>query len=176
MTPDSQSGSCGFEPRRGTVSSGCRGVGHPAGFGNRRSQVRLLPARPCPKRGRGVGVLASLMSSRPWVRIPPAPSRSNGGVAQRKSTRLSSEPAPVRVRSSPLSWWLWCNGSIRGREPRGAGSNPVGRPMPFAGILSFAGDVAQTAERPPCKRPTRVRLPPSPCSPRPRRDHDTKRP
>ena len=27
-------------------SSGCRGVGHPAGFGRRRSQVRLLPARP----------------------------------------------------------------------------------------------------------------------------------
>jgi hypothetical protein len=26
-------------------SSGCRGVGHPTGFGRRRSQVRLLPAR-----------------------------------------------------------------------------------------------------------------------------------
>ena len=27
------------------LPSGCRGVGHPAGFGRRRSQVRLLPAR-----------------------------------------------------------------------------------------------------------------------------------
>jgi hypothetical protein len=27
-------------------------------------------------RGRGVAVLASLMSSRPWVRIPPAPFRA----------------------------------------------------------------------------------------------------
>src|SRR5215210_9112514 len=38
-------------------SSGCRGVGHPTGFGRRRSQVRLLPAR---LRGRGEAVLASL--------------------------------------------------------------------------------------------------------------------
>ncbi len=48
MTPGSQPGSCGFESRRGysSRSSGCGGAGHPAGFGRRRSQVRLLPARP----------------------------------------------------------------------------------------------------------------------------------
>jgi hypothetical protein len=51
------------------------GVGHPAGVGQRRSQVRLLPARPCiAQRGRGAAVPASLMSSRTWVRIPPAQS------------------------------------------------------------------------------------------------------
>jgi hypothetical protein len=71
MTPGPQPGSCGFESRRGCslFASGCRGEGHPAGFGRRRPQVRFLPAR---LRGRGAVVLASLMSSRPWVRIPPA--------------------------------------------------------------------------------------------------------
>jgi hypothetical protein len=32
---------------RDRSASGCRGDGHPAGLGTRRSQVRLLPARPC---------------------------------------------------------------------------------------------------------------------------------
>ena len=45
MTPDSQSGSCGLNSRRGCCSTGCRGAGHPADFGRRRPQVRLLPAR-----------------------------------------------------------------------------------------------------------------------------------
>ena len=58
------------------TTTGCRGVGHPTGFGRRRSQVRLLPAR---LRGRGEAVLASLMSSRPWVRIPPALSTGSAG-------------------------------------------------------------------------------------------------
>ena len=58
------------------------------------------PAGQTLQRGRGVAVLASLMSSRPWVRIPPA--LSLGGVAQRESARLSGERPPVRVRSSPL--------------------------------------------------------------------------
>src|SRR5262245_44519855 len=53
------------------LPTGCREVGYPTGFGHRRSQVRVLPARP-PTRGRGAAVLASLMSSRSWVRIPPA--------------------------------------------------------------------------------------------------------
>jgi hypothetical protein len=34
---------------------------------------RVRPGPAHAKRGRGVAVLASLMSSRPWVRIPPAP-------------------------------------------------------------------------------------------------------
>lgn len=118
MTPGSQPGGCGFESRRGFFFSSHLVVGergHPAGFGRRRPQVRLLPARPCTLRGRGAAVLASLMSSRPWVRIPPA--RSFGGVAQRESARLSGDRPPVRVRPSP-SWWPWCNGSTRGRDPR----------------------------------------------------------
>jgi hypothetical protein len=64
MTPDSQSGSCGFESRRGywkRLAVGERG--HPAGFGRRRPQVRLLPAR-YTLRGGGAAFLASLMSSR----------------------------------------------------------------------------------------------------------------
>src|SRR5437868_927359 len=87
------------------------------------------------ERGRGAAVLASLMSSRPWVRIPPA---QFGGVAQRREHSLvrreaagSSPVVPVygiACRCRSTSWWLWCNGSIRGREPRGTGSNPVGRP------------------------------------------------
>jgi hypothetical protein len=86
----------GFESRRG-FSSGCGGDGHPAGFGNRRPLVRLQPARPCTKRGRGAAVLASLMSSRPWVRIPPA--QLLGGVAQRPEhslvRRLAAGSIPV---------------------------------------------------------------------------------
>jgi hypothetical protein len=83
MTPGPQPGSCGFESRRGCCTTGRRGAGHPAGFGRRRPQVRFLPARlrRSPRR-RGVAVLASLMSSRPWVRIPPALSHRPGGVAQ----------------------------------------------------------------------------------------------
>jgi hypothetical protein len=70
MTPGLNPETAGRIPPGGTrSSSGCRGAGHPTGFGRRRSQVRLLPAR---LRGRGAAVLASLMSSRSWVRIPPA--------------------------------------------------------------------------------------------------------
>ena len=76
-------------------------------------------------RGRGAAVLASLMSSRPWVRIPPA---HFGGVAQTcKSTRLSGERPPVRVRSSPLRGGRGVDGSIRGCDPRWRRFEP-GRP------------------------------------------------
>jgi hypothetical protein len=71
MTPGSQPGSCGFESCRGFSYLAVGRVGHPTGFGHRRSQVRILPARSV-MRGRGAAVLASLMSSRSWVRIPPA--------------------------------------------------------------------------------------------------------
>jgi hypothetical protein len=56
-------------------------------------------------RGRGAVVLASLMSSRPWVRIPPA-RLSRGRSSDGQSARLSSERPPVRARPSPL--WPWC--------------------------------------------------------------------
>src|SRR6266498_3340683 len=70
--------------------------------------------------------LASLMSSRPWVPIPPAlletaapakPARPLGGIASdaaggrssdEQSTRLSGERPPVRIRSSPLHFRGGC--------------------------------------------------------------------
>jgi hypothetical protein len=65
------------------------------------------------------------MSSRPWVRIPPA---LPGDVAQ-TSRALACQARGRRFESGrPRSWWLWCNGSTRGCEPRGTGSNPVGHP------------------------------------------------
>jgi hypothetical protein len=66
------------------MTTACRGDGHPVGFGRRRSLVRLQPGR---SRRRGVAVPASLMSSRPWVRIPPALLHS-GDVAQRQEQSL----------------------------------------------------------------------------------------
>ena len=81
-------------------------LGHPAGFGNRRPLVRLQPARSVTaragraKRGRGAAVPASLMSSRSWVRIPPAPSSADAehGRAQRAVTPW---PRAVVVRLHP---------------------------------------------------------------------------
>jgi hypothetical protein len=105
MTPGPQPGSCGFESRRGcSFPSGCRGAGTPpaSGAGDRRFES----CRP-DLRGRGAAVLASLMSSRPWVRIPPA--RCRGRSSDEQSARLSGERSPVQVRSSPLRpWWPWC--------------------------------------------------------------------
>ena len=65
-------------------------------------QIRRSLATPTCLRRRGVAVPASLMSSRPWVRIPPALLHW-GRSSAAESTRLSGEHAPVRVRSSPLS-------------------------------------------------------------------------
>jgi hypothetical protein len=76
-------------------------------------------------RGRGEAVPASLMSSRSWVRIPPA---RLGDVAQ-TSRALACQARGRRFESGrPRTWWLWCNGSTRGCEPRSTGSNPVGHP------------------------------------------------
>ena len=125
MTPGSQPGRRGFDSRRGYCTTRHLPVGergHPAGFGSRRPLVRLQPGR---LRGRGVAVLASLMSSRSRVRIPPA---LLADVAQ-TCRALGCLPRGRRFESGhPRSWWLWCNGSIRGRDPRGAGSNPANRP------------------------------------------------
>ena len=90
VTPGSQPGSAGSSPAGGS-SSGCGGDGHPAGFGNRRTLVRLQPARPrstqtCPTtRGGGAAFLASLMSSRRGFESHP---RNFGGVAQRSEHSL----------------------------------------------------------------------------------------
>ena len=66
----------GFKSRRG-YSSGCGGEATPpvSGTGDRwfDSSRPDLHQRAVIQRGRGAAVLASLMSSRPWVRIPPAP-------------------------------------------------------------------------------------------------------
>jgi hypothetical protein len=79
MTPGPQPGSCGFEGRRGYLV-GLLAVGELAtppasGAGDRRFDSCQPDLR-----GRGAAVLASLMSSRSWVRIPPA--LPLGGVAQ----------------------------------------------------------------------------------------------
>jgi hypothetical protein len=98
MTPDSQSGSCGFESRRGyrLTSSSAR---KPTPASRHRHVDRLLPvgelgtppalgagdrwfdSSRADSRRRGEAVLASLMSSRPWVRIPPALSRGRSSAA-----------------------------------------------------------------------------------------------
>jgi hypothetical protein len=70
-------------------------------------------------RGRGAAVLASLMSSRPWVRIPPA--RLWPWCRRKKRTHPPVIPAaPVRVRSATLPYArssvdraLPCDGSGR---------------------------------------------------------------
>ena len=62
-------------------------------------------------RGRGAVVLASLMSSRPWVQIPPA-RLSRGRSSDGQSARLSGERPPVRARPSPL--WPWYRGKHSG--------------------------------------------------------------
>jgi hypothetical protein len=86
------------------------------------------------------------MSSRPWVRIPPALSRigpPTGGLrgavpafhlfprgrsSDEQSARLSGEKPPVRVRSSPLlRGGRGVDGSTRGRDPRWRRFEP-GRP------------------------------------------------
>ena len=79
------------------VSSGCGGAWPP----RRRREPETAGSNPAGQmRGRGAAVLASLMSSRPWVRIPPALLRGRSSDGQ--SARLSGERLPVRVRSSPL--------------------------------------------------------------------------
>jgi hypothetical protein len=97
--------------------------GHPAGFGSRRPLVRIQPGR---LRGRGVAVLASLMSSRPWVRIPLALPRTPWGRSS-AARALGCRPRRRRFESGrPRQTWPWCSGSILGRDPSGAGSNPAG--------------------------------------------------
>ena len=53
-----------------------------------------------------------------------------GRSSEEQSARLSSERPPVRARSSPLRGGRVVAASIRGCDPRGTGSNPVGHPFP----------------------------------------------
>ena len=127
MTPGPQPGSCGFESRRGYLfiwSWGSMATPPASGAGDRRFDS-CRPDLCAPTRGRGAAVLASLMSSRPWVRIPPAP--FGGRSSDEQSARLSSERPPVRVRSSPLDGGCGVDGSTRGCEPRRRRFEP-GRP------------------------------------------------
>jgi hypothetical protein len=78
-------------------------------------------------RGRGAVVLASLMSSRPWVRIPPA--RLDGGVAQ-TARALACQARGRRFEPGRPRCGRGVAASIRGRDPRGAGSSPAGHPFP----------------------------------------------
>ena len=82
-------------------------------------------------RGRGAAVLASLMSSRPWVRIPPA--LPPGGVAQ-PSRALACQARGCRFESGrPRSWWPWC----KRRAPE---------------VVSLAVPVRVRSVTPPCGR------------------------
>ena len=137
VTPGPQPGNAGSIPAGGMKQLAVGELGHPAGFGRRRSLVRLQPARLrrdacrrcrlCRRRPQTpstvtdrsrhgsrsepdferlsaveeLAVLASLMSSRSWVRIPPA---RCGDVAQRPELSLvertvagSSPVVPVVV-------------------------------------------------------------------------------
>jgi hypothetical protein len=79
MTPGPQPGSCGFESRRGCcllLPVGETATPPASGAGD-----RWFESSRADLRGRGGAVLASLMSSRPRVRIPPA-LFDDGGVAQ----------------------------------------------------------------------------------------------
>ena len=118
------------------------------------------------------------MGSNPTRAIPRG--RSSGARA------LACQAIGRRFESGrPRSWWLWCNGSIRGRDPRGTGSIPVGRPFhadaehrraqravtpsPPAVVVrlhpsafNFPGDEAHGDGHLACTEEERVRLPPSP--------------
>jgi hypothetical protein len=43
------------------------------------------------------------------------------------------------------AWWSWCNGSIRGCDPRGSGSNPDVRPLAldFDSIWRWVADAGE---------------------------------
>jgi hypothetical protein len=111
---------------------------------------RFDPCQP-DLRGGGVGVLASLMSSRSRVRIPSALPRRRRSSAT-WSARLSGERSPVRSRSSPL--WPWCSGEAFGAVIPAA---PVRvRPVTPHSINRLRG--VQRQARAPCKAEVRVRL------------------
>ncbi len=59
---------------------------------------------------------------------PVDPSLPRGRSSVAESARLSGERPPVRARPSPLRGGRGVDGSIRGRDPRGAGSSPAGHP------------------------------------------------
>ncbi len=218
-----------LQGRRSRLVVGERG--HPAGFGRRRSQVRLLPARfssrlrrridadipgtyrvrgpssarrvMAPRwrcraggdsavarprrarcrqrgerrrsralpggsrrgqgaaRGRGVAVLASLMSSRPWVRIPPAQfeigrRRAVKGVTEQglvQSAGPNVQLASLSLQGQPVRRWR-CGHALAG-APMGnqLAPEPLGRQrlcLRLRGAdpafhLSLWGDVAQTS-------------------------------
>jgi hypothetical protein len=179
----------GFESRRGflVVQYVCLAVGERAtppvsGTGDRwfdSSQPDLL-SHVCDARWRS-GFPREPHELETWVRIPPA----QFGGRSSEARALACQAIGRRFESGrPRSWWLWCNGSIRGRDPRGTGSSPVGRlhadaehrraqravtPSLLAVVvrlhpsaLIHPGDEAHGDEHLACTEEERVRLPPSP--------------
>jgi hypothetical protein len=64
---------------------------------------------------------------------PIPPSTPLGGVAQTRRA-LACQARSRRFESGrPRSWWPWCRGSIRGCDPRSAGSSPAGHPSTSRG-------------------------------------------
>jgi hypothetical protein len=103
-TPGSQPGSCGFNSRRRyqRLVVGEKATPPASGAGDR----WFDSSRP-DLRGRGAAVPASLMSSRPWVRIPPALSilkeRSpTGGRGSDGTTAMQSMGRNVQLASTSL--------------------------------------------------------------------------
>ncbi len=108
--------------RRSQIASGCGGAGHPAGPGSRRSQVRFLPAR-----------LARWRSGCPREPHELETAGSNPARA----------PSPVCGRGVV--------DSIRGCDPRGAGSSPAGHPLAVS--ICLVASVVFNGKRAPLVRP-----------------------
>lgn len=112
MTPGPQPGTAGSSPAGGLYLAVGETATPPAsGAGDR----RFDSCRP-DLRGRGAAVLASLMSSRPWVRIPPAPSprkiaACGGSIFRGFSPKVlvkvaPAKPAPPAERRGSLGFPL----------------------------------------------------------------------
>jgi hypothetical protein len=120
MTPGPQPGRRGFDSRRGYDCLWGRRL--PRRF----REPETAGSTPAGQmRSGGAAVPASLMSSRPWVRIPPA---LFADVAQ-TCRALGCPPRGRRFESGrPRRGDRGVTGASRGVSPAGAGSNPVGRP------------------------------------------------
>jgi hypothetical protein len=164
MTPGPQPGSCGFESRRG-YQTGRREEAIPpaSGAGDRRFDSCQPDLR-----GRGEAVLASLMSSRPWVRIPPALLLSkNGGRRAAEEvteqglvqsagpnvqlTSISLQGRPVRRwrRGHALAGAPMGNSWLRSRPDGDVSVSGCGEPIPPSVLL--LGGVAQTSRALACQ-------------------------
>src|SRR5215468_3494545 len=118
----------GFESRRGFFQLAVGETVTPpvSGTGDRWFDSSRPDLRTCATRGGGAAFLASLMSSRRGFESHP---RNVGGVAQRPEHSLVRRMAAGSSPVVPVRGGRGVTASIRGRDPRGTGSSPVGRPF-----------------------------------------------